>query len=69
MRRFLAAMLTLFVCAAPAARAAQTALLKTLYEQRGQTIVSPLSLNLAIAMAAEGAKGETRAVARGRRIN
>ena len=49
------------LCAAPVARASDVELLKTLYAQRGQTVVSPLSLNLALMMAAEGAKGETRA--------
>lgn len=49
------------LCAAPVARASDVELLKTLYAQRGQTVVSPLSLNLALMMAAEGARGETRA--------
>ncbi len=49
------------LCAAPVARASDVELLKTLYAQRGQTVVSPLSLHLALTMAAEGAKGETRA--------
>jgi len=48
-------------CAAPVARASDVELLRTLYARRGQTVVSPLSLNLALMMAAEGAKGETRA--------
>ena len=61
MKRLLAAMLVLFVCAAPAAQAGDVRLLRTLYADRGQTVVSPVSLNLALAMAAEGAKGETRA--------
>jgi len=61
LKRLLAAVLTFLFCAAPVARASDVELLKTLYAQRGQTIVSPLSLNLALMMAAEGAKGETRA--------
>jgi len=61
LKRLLAAVLTFFVCAAPAAQAQEIDLLKALYQQKGQTVVSPLSLNLALLMAAEGAKGETRA--------
>jgi serpin B len=61
LKRILAAALTFFVFAAPAARASEIDLLKELYHARGQTIVSPVSLNLALLMAAEGAKGETRA--------
>lgn len=57
----LAALLALFVVAAPAASASEIELLKALYQERGQTVVSPLSLNLALMMAAEGAKGRTRA--------
>jgi serpin B len=57
----LAALLALFVVFAPVAQASEFDLLKTLYQERGQTVVSPMSLNLALAMAAEGAKGETRA--------
>ena len=61
LKRLLAAVLTLFLCAAPAAKAQEMDLLKTLYQGRGQTVVSPVSLNLALLMAAEGARGETRA--------
>ena len=61
MKRILAAALTFFVFAAPVARASEIDLLKELYRERGQTIVSPVSLNLALLMAAEGAVGETRA--------
>ncbi len=61
LKRLLAAVLTLLVCAAPVAQASEIDLLQTLYREKGQTIVSPLSLNLALMMAAEGAKGETRA--------
>jgi len=61
LKRMLAALMALLVVAAPAARASEIDLLNTLYQARGQTVVSPLSLNLALAMAAEGAKGETRA--------
>ncbi len=61
LKRLLAAVLTFIVCAAPVARASEIDLLKTLYQEKGQTIVSPVSLNLALMMAAEGAKGETRA--------
>jgi serpin B len=61
LKRLLAAVLTLFLCAAPVAQAQEMDLLKELYQGRGQTVVSPVSLNLALLMAAEGAKGETRA--------
>jgi len=61
MKRLLAAALALAALTAPAARAEDVRLLQTLYAGRGQTIVSPVSLNLALAMAAEGAKGDTRA--------
>jgi serine protease inhibitor len=61
MKRLLAAALALAALTAPAARAEDVRLLQTLYAERGQTIVSPVSLNLALAMAAEGAKGDTRA--------
>jgi serine protease inhibitor len=61
MKRIVVAALALIFCALPAAQASQVDLLATLYAQRGQTVVSPLSVNLALAMAAEGAAGETRA--------
>ena len=57
----MAALLVIIVCAAPVAQASEFDLLKTLYQERGQTVVSPVSLNLALLMAAEGAKDETRA--------
>lgn len=61
MKRILVAALTFFVFAAPMAQASEIDLLKELYQERGQTVVSPVSLNLALLMAAEGAKGDTRA--------
>ena len=61
LKRMLVALLALFVVAAPVAQASEFDLLNTLYRERGQTVVSPVSLNLALLMAAEGAKDETRA--------
>lgn len=61
LKRMLVALLALFVVAAPVAEASEFDLLNTLYRERGQTVVSPVSLNLALLMAAEGAKDETRA--------
>jgi serpin B len=57
----LAVLLVFLVVSAPVAWASEYDLLNTLYKGRGQTVVSPLSLNLALLMAAEGAKGATRA--------
>ena len=61
LKRMLAALLAFIVGFAPAAWASEMDLLNTLYRERGQTVVSPVSLNLALLMAAEGAKGQTRA--------
>lgn len=61
LKRMLAILLALFVVAAPVAQASEFDLLNALYRERGQTVVSPMSLNLALLMAAEGAKGQTRA--------
>lgn len=71
MKRFLctALMLALMLPAASGGAAAEakpqpdlaSRMLKVLYEQNGQFVCSPLSLELALRMAAEGAAGDTRA--------